>query len=112
MKRLYALPLLLLALLVGCQAVGLPQPQDFNDKLTSGYATVTAINDSATKLLTAKKIAPDDAQHILEQTRNAKAGLDIARIAHRTDPTGADAKLTSIRTALSALNGYLASKEK
>jgi hypothetical protein len=110
MKRLYASYLLLLALLVGCQAVGLPQPQDFNEKLTTGYGTITGINDTTAKLLAAKKIQPDDAQHILDQTKNARAGLDIVRAMHNTDPTGADSKLTAIRSALSALGTYLTSK--
>lgn len=110
MKKLYASSMLLLAFLVGCAAVGLPNPQDFNERLTAGYATVTVLNDTATKLLTAKKIGSDDAQHVLDQTRNARAGLDIVRAMRTGDPKGADSKLTAIRAALSGINTYLTSK--
>lgn len=112
MKKILYAPFLLLLLVVGCASVGLPSPKDFNDKLTAGYSTVTAVNASTEKLLTAKKIGSDDAQQILDQTRNARVGLDIARSVHKTDPAGADNKLTAIRTALSALAAYLSTKEK
>lgn len=111
-KILAAHYLFLLLVIVGCTTIGLPNPQDFNDKLTAGYSAVSAINDSATKLLNAKKISSDDAQQILDQTRNARVGLDIARTVHKTDSTGADNKLAAIRTALSAITAYLTTKEK
>lgn len=111
MKKILAVHyLLFIALIVGCAQLGLPQPQDFNERLTAGYSTVAFLNDTATKLLTAKKIGSDDAQQVLDQTRNLKSGLDIARKMQTTDPKGADSKLTAIRTALSALNAYLTSR--
>lgn len=104
--------LLLVALLIGCTQLGLPTAQSFEEKLIAGYATVESLNKTATSLLNAKKITSADAQHILDQTRNAKAGLDVARAIHAIDPTGADSKITALRTALVALQSYLTSKEK
>ena len=113
MKRLYA-PfyfLIVLTLVLGCAQLGLPQAQTFDQKLAVGYATVTAIRTSATTLLAAKKITADDAQHVQDQANNARAGLDIARATAVTDPAAANAKLTAVRTALTALNAYLISKQ-
>lgn len=103
---------MLAAMLVGCAQLGLPTAQTFEEKLTAGYATVDSLNKSTTALLEAKKISSDDAQHVLDQTRNARAGLGIARDLHKTDPKGADSKLVAMRAALTAVQTYLASKEK
>jgi hypothetical protein len=109
-KILAAHYLLFIALIVGCAQIGLPKAEDFNERLTAGYSTVTILNDTATKLLIAKKIGSDDAEQVRDQTRSLKAGLDIARKMQATDPKGADSKLTAIRAALSSLNIYLTSK--
>ena len=46
---------LLLTLASACAQLGLPTPQTFNEKMATAYATVTAVRDTATKLLVAKK---------------------------------------------------------
>jgi hypothetical protein len=102
--------LLGLAVLVGCTTLGLPTAQTFDEKLIAAVSTVTAAREATTTLLNAKKLSSDDAEHILDQLRNARAGLDIARGMAKGDPVAADAKLTTIRTALIALQAYLASK--
>jgi len=62
--------------------------------------------------LEAKKISSDDAQHVLDQLRNARVGLDIARLMSKTDPAAATAKVTAVHTGLVALQQYLKSKER
>ena len=104
--------LIAVLLLVGCETLGIPKPESFKEKLAFGYATVTSVRQSATTLLTAKKISADDAQHVQDQANNARTGLDVARGLEKTDPKAADAKLTAIRTALTALQAYLVSREK
>jgi hypothetical protein len=100
---------LLLSLAAACAQLGLPTPQTFNEKMATAYVTVTAVRDTATKLLVAKKLSADDAQNVLNQTDNARAGLDIAR--KLADVDAANAKLASVQAALVALNAYLASKK-
>jgi len=90
--------------------LGLPVAVTFDEKLTAATSTVTALRDSTTSLLDAKKISSDDAQHIQDQLRNARAGLDIARGMGKVDPASANAKLTAVHTALMALQSYLDSK--
>lgn len=96
--------------LQGCAALGLPSPQSFNERLAVGYASVTSARETATSLLNAGKISVGDAENVLEQTDNARAGLDIAREVHATAPDAANAKLTAVLTALKALEAYLGSQ--
>jgi len=98
------------AALTSCAQLGIAPAETFAQKLAVGYSSVTAVRQSATTLLTAKKITADDAQNVQAQADNARAGLDIARTVSKTDPKAADAKLTSIRTLLTALSAYLATK--
>lgn len=97
--------------LPACAQLGVPTPDTFNEKLAVAYTTVTTARQSATTLLQAKKITPDDAQHVLDQTNNARAGLDVARQLSKQDLKAADGKLTAIRSALEALQAYLASRQ-
>lgn len=104
--------LFVMVLVAACAQLGLLVPQSFEEKLTAGVASVEAARNTTTALLDARKITSDDAQHIQDQLRNARAGLDVARAMGRTDQTAADAKLTAIQAGLKALQAYLASKEK
>ena len=100
---------LLLTLAAACAQLGLPTPQTFSERLAVGYVAVTAIRDSATKLLVAKKISADDAQNVQNQADNARAGLDIAR--KLADVDAANAKLASVQAALVGLQSYLAARK-
>jgi len=110
LARQYLQYAFLFALLSACSTLGLPTPDTFNERLAAGYVTVTAIRTSATNLLTAKKISPDDAQNVLESTNAARAGLDVTRTIGKTDLNAANARLTAITTALVALQTYLSSR--
>ena len=95
----------------GCSALGLPSPNTFNEKVAVGYSTVTALRTTAVTLLDDKKISAVDGQNVLQQTDNARAGLDIAREIHATQPDAANSKLTSVLTGLRALDAYLRSRK-
>mgnify|MGYP001579719976 FL=1 len=71
---------------------------------------MTTVRQSATTLLKAGKITADDGQNVLSSTDAARAGLDVARTLSKTDLAAADARLTAVRTALTALSTYLATK--
>ena len=110
--RKYAATFLLLFIVAACAQLGLETPQTPEQKVAAGYATATAINQSATSLLNAKKISSADAQHVLDSTRNARAGLDIAKTIAKVDPKAADAKIQTQLAILNALNSYIASRGK
>lgn len=101
---------LLLAACSGCAQLGLPTAQTFNEKMAVAYGSVTQVRETATVLLQQKKITADDAANVLQATDVARTGLDTARKIHAVDPSGASAKLDSIRTGLSALAAYLAAR--
>lgn len=113
MKTMYRSFVFLIAaaLLSACAALGLPQAETFNQKAAVAYGTVQSVVDTATTLLQAKKITADDAQSVQASADVAKQGIDTARKIHLADPTAANAKLDAIRTGLTALSAYLATKK-
>ena len=100
----------LMFLFAGCAAIGLPTAETFNQKAAVVQGTITTVRQTATVLLNEKKITADDGQNVLVQTDTARAGLDIARSLSKSNPIAADSKLNSVRTVLTALQAYLASR--
>jgi hypothetical protein len=96
--------------LTGCAALGVEKPQNFEERLAGGYATVSAIRASGQQLALAGKIGKADAQDIQAQADTARAALDITAQIHDTDPTAAENRLNATIIALTALQAYLASK--
>lgn len=109
--RKYAFTAVLLFFVAACAQLGLQTPQTPEQKVAAGYATADGINRSATALLNAKRISSADAQHVLEATRSARTGLDLARPMMKIDPKGADAKIQTQLAILNALNAYLAGRK-
>ncbi len=103
---------LLCALLVACAQLGLPTPDTMNEKIAAAQVSVTQLRTSATQLLQAGKISSSDATNVLTTTDAARAGIDVARTVSAQDPAAAQAKLTATVAVLSALQVYLASKQK
>lgn len=98
----------LVAMLTACAQIGLPPAETFSERLAAAYSLNTQIRATATELLKAKKISSSDGEQVLEQTNNARAGLDVARELSKVNLEAADGKLTAIRTALTAVQAYLA----
>lgn len=97
---------ILLVLVVGCAALGLPTPQSFNEKLLTAYSGVTTVRAAGDALIVAKKISSADAENVQKQADNVRAGLDIA--SSMQDSTLAAAKLNSTVAILTALQAYQA----
>jgi len=93
--------------ILGCSVFGLPVPETFNERLAAGYTSVTGVRNSATALLDSGTLSSVDGLNVLDQTDNARAGLDIARQIHTTNPNAGSEKLTAVVAGLKALNGYL-----
>ncbi len=96
----------------GCNSLGVPQPQNLEERIVVTLATISGVRDAAATLLTAKKISVEDAENIQRQADNVRAGTLLAQTMLKVDPAGADAKLQQTRAALIALQSYLATKEK
>lgn len=113
MKLFQTLMLALLALvLAACTTLGTPAPQTISERIAVTVATVTAVRQSATTLLQAKKISVADAENIQQQADNVVAGAQVARSLAPVDPSAADAKLQQTRAVLTALQAYLTTREK
>lgn len=113
LKKIYAaFAVSLLFVAAGCAQLGLAAPETFNQKLAVGYATVTQVRETATSLLVAQKIGSKDAENVQASADVARVGLDTARTMAAVDPTAANAKVDAIRTGLTALSAYLASRQK
>lgn len=112
----FARPGLLLAmaasLLIGCSTLGVPQPQTFNQRAATAITSVTSVRQTATVLLQAGKLTPEDARNVQAQADNAMAAIAIARNVSTTDPAGGQTKLTAALTILQALDAYLASRSQ
>lgn len=112
MRMIQTLVAALLAfVLVACTSLGAPAPQTLNERIAVTVTAVTAVRQSATSLLVAKKLSVQDAENIQQQADNVVAGAQIARTIAGVDPAAADAKLQQTRAVLLALQAYLASKE-
>lgn len=102
---------IVLAIVSGCQSLGVPSPSSFNQKLVIAYLSITSVRESTTVLLQSKVIPVNDARNIEAQADNARAALDIAQTVYATDPAGAQTKLDTTLTAITALQAYVASKK-
>ena len=111
MKRIARYSAYLLLLVAGCAALGLPQPQTFNEKIAAAYTTVTQVRSVAASLVGVGKLSPDDAQNVQNQATHARDGIELARKAHLTDPKAGAAKLDSVTAILNTLNNYLKARQ-
>lgn len=111
MKNRYSLWLICMALmLAACTQLGVPTPDTFDQRLAAGYALNAGVRQTATDLLTAKKIDVADAENVLKSTDAARAGLDVAKSLSTANPTAAESKLAAIHTVLTALSTYLSGR--
>jgi hypothetical protein len=110
-KRLSPFAYLLLVFAFVLQGCAELAPDTFNKKLATGYASVQAVNESASVLLASGKITKKDAQNVVSTSRTAIVALDAAAEMGKTDLTAADAKLTATIAILTALQTYLATKK-
>lgn len=100
----------MLALTVACANLNVPTATTFNEQMALALGAVAAVRATATTLVQAKRITPDDAQNVQTAASTARTGLDLARAMAGTDLVSAGNRLTAIMTGLTALQAYLASK--
>lgn len=117
-----------LAVLAGCAALGLPPvAKTLNERLASGYTTVTAVREATSAFIDAKvrqaQAEPDaekrtailsaaraDAENVQAQADKAREGLDVARSLAGIDLKSAEARLASTLIILQTLQEYLEGK--
>jgi len=102
--------LAILALVAGCQSLGLPTPQGFNEKLAASYSAVTSVRDTTLALLTAGQITKDEAKQVQARADEARAGLDAASTLKGSDFGAAETRLATATQLLTTLQKFLADR--
>ena len=92
-------------------SLGVPQPENFRERIVVAYSTVTAVRQSTLTLLEARKISPDDAENINTQADTARAGIEIARTLEGTSPSAASERLAAAIAITEALQAYLRTRQ-
>lgn len=106
MKNLKLLPILLL--LTACGALGIQQPQSFNDRAGYAIATHTAVIDATVSALNFGDITSAEAESVAEISDQARKLIDTAlRIKVAGDTEGADKTLGAAVAILTELQTYL-----
>lgn len=100
---------LMLGMQQGCASA--PPIDTFNKKMAVTVASNTAVRDTATTLLVAKKISVPDAQNVLAQTDLLRDGLNVARGMSSTDLASAEGRLEAASAAIKGLQDYLIKKQ-
>lgn len=109
--------------LQGCQTLGVPAPQGWNERLAGGYSLVTTVREAAGVRLDGQvaraqgldeerkrvvlSTAKVDAQNVQDQADKAREGLDIARDLRGLNLGAAEERLTSTLRILEALQKYV-----
>lgn len=93
--------------LVACSSVGLPEARTFMERSAVAYGTVTAVRNTTTDLLVAKKLGYSDARNVLRQTDIARTGIDAAVAAYTQSPAEGETKLEAASRILRDLQSFL-----
>jgi hypothetical protein len=111
MRRVLAvLPLLLL---VSCASLGLAPAQNFSSRLAYGFSNYTAVNNTITQSLDAKRITSADAVEFRAVANDARKILNAAKLAYEAgDLKDAANRLSLALKALDALAVYMDKREQ
>lgn len=94
--------------LQGCGALGLQQPQTFNERYAYALGQTTAIREAATVSLNARQISIKDAEYALKLTDQSRQFLDAAKqVADAGDVANAQGQLALVTNVLTQLQTYL-----
>ena len=99
-----------IALFAACNSLGLPEAQTFKQRAVVAYGTVTAVRDTTTQLLVAKKISADSARNVQRQADIARDSVDAAVAIYPSSHVEGETRLDSAVKLLHALQIYLQSR--
>lgn len=101
----------IISLFTACAQLGIAAPQSLAEKVTVTVTAVTGVREAANTLLVAKKISVQDAENIQKQANAVREAAELALQIGATNPAAGETKLTQARSALAALQAYLAAKQ-
>jgi hypothetical protein len=108
-RKLLVLPFLLL--LTACAALGVPKADTFNKQVVVANGIVESVATTAASLHAAGKISDVERTSVYNQGTEARAGIEVVRQLHATDPLSAENRLNTIIVALTALQTRLEAKQ-
>jgi len=111
MKSKLSILTLLLVLVAGCAALGVPQADTFNKKVVAANAIVESAAGTIATLAGAGKISTEDAHKYLDQAKDAAHAIDVTREVYATNPGEAENRLGAIIVGLNALTALLEAKK-
>jgi hypothetical protein len=103
--------LLLVHLLAGCAALGVPSADTFNKKAAAATVSVNTGSQTVLTLLQARKITPDESDKYTQTLDDAQKAIDATRVVYKTDPTSAENRLATIITGLNLLLAELETRK-
>jgi hypothetical protein len=108
MKKLFFV--LVMALVAGCNSLGVIKPKSFDDGYAYAITTNAAIRTAAQTALQSKAISVDAAEYVLLGTDGVRVALDQALAIKGTDTATAEAKLQAALESIGVLMEFLRGK--
>lgn len=97
----------LLFLLTACAALGVPKADTFNKQVVVANGLVESAAETAGALYAAGKISTEEKDEVYRQGTEARAGIELLRKLHATDPLAAENRINTLIVALTALQARL-----
>jgi hypothetical protein len=111
LKPRYAALAACLLILSACTSLGFERAQSLDERIHEGVTDLTAINDAVANSLASHGLSSEDAQAVLDKTREGKGALNLARAALDAGDLGtAEGRLNLGIAALTQAREHLAKK--
>lgn len=105
---LFSTAVLTLPVLQGCAALGIEQPQSFNQRYAYALGQITAVRLTAAKARHERQISVEDGEYVLRLTDQSRQLLEAARsVADLGDITNANGQLALVTSVLTQVQAYL-----
>ena len=99
------------SVLVGCAALGIRTPANFDERMVAGHESVAAVADMTLAAFRAGKISKDEANDALDKAQSAENDLKLAQsLRNSGDFSSAETRLAATIAALELLQSQLRMK--
>lgn len=97
----------LLFALAGCALLGVPAPENFQERAAAATISVNTASQTVLTLLQARKITPDESDRYIDRAEEAQTAINLVRSIYAERPTEAEDRLAAIITGLQVLTAEL-----
>jgi hypothetical protein len=103
--------LVLLVLITGCAALGVPKADTFNKQVIVANSLVESVAETARTLYSSGKISTEDKDAVYTAGTEARADIELLRQLHATDPLKAENRINTLIITLTALQSRLEAQQ-